>query len=402
MKSLSAPERALKTIAHFQKETGGLLSVSGEQFTGILAESIRLFCTDEDEFCMLITDKQETIYSADTGRPNLVLCNQDDVSGWEKLLAENRFILNKKNDNKLVRKKFRTWMLIPVLMKKNMHAAIIIARSQGRFTADDIDIARQLGVLFSQFLRDIRRRNRKTVSITDETRHRVLLRTQASLDRKQPEIPELAKKVDYSACLGSDMGQMYRSSENTLLICVCDVTADDINRQIGLVYLDTWFSIFAQTSLDALNIIRRLNVDMLQRTAECYASIALVRYNKKTAQAEITGAGSTVVFFFIHATMSVKTITFGAAAGVKKEMEQIVQRIPVEPGDIICLCTDGLTDTRKSNSELFGKESISELIRRNYFLSAEDLATKMMKIITENADREVNADDRTLQVLKFE
>ncbi len=402
MKPPSAPERALKTITQFQKEIAGLLTVSGEAFTGLLPDSIRFFAGDDD-YAVLSRSKPDMIELVHkSGREGRPLHNGEDLSCWKALLSEGKFSLVKKNDGSCIPKEYRTWILIPVLVKKELFAAIIIARRHGHFTESETGTAKHLGSFFTALLRDIRIRNKKASTIADETRHRFLLRTQTNLARKQPDFPGFAQAIDYSACIGSDMGQTYRNGEENFLACVCDLTASDTERQTGLVYLDTWFSILSQTSLEVQGMLTRLNVDMVKRVAECYASIAVLKYTKSAARVELAGTGSTTAFYFSHDEMTVKTFSFGPASGIRKELAITGVQLTVNAGDILGLCSDGLTDTRKSNGELHGTDTLSELIRRHYFLSADELAKQLLKSISETGTTGLNTDDRTLQILKIE
>jgi hypothetical protein len=402
MKPHTAYERALKTIARFEKEIAGSVTVTGQKFVEAVSRATVHFAGDEDKYLVLQRSK-------DT--PPVVSCHIEgssdisvgtDLSVWAETLTEGKFKNVKNNDGMIVDRKYRSWMLIPVTVKKELFLAIVVARKGGRFHETETEAAGELGAYLTQALRDIRLRNKKAATISDDTRHRALLHTQATMTREQQTWPGLSRTIDYSACIGSDIGQFYRNGEDTLLVYTCDVTADDTERQSGLIYLDTWFSILSQTSLDAQSMLQRLNADMMKRAAECYASIALIRYTKKTSRAEIAGCGNTGIIHFSHDQMSARTFGFGAAAGINKDTEIKMQTIAVKPGDIICSFTDGLTGTRKRNGELFGEQAIAEIIRKNYFLSAEDLATKILATVGEMEEKGVNADDRTLQILKIE
>lgn len=391
----------MKTITRFRKEIAGNLTIPFPRFSEAVAYTIRHFA-GEDECAVIMREKGdaiEAIREEDGGDP---ACAGEKLADWLPVIADCAFKFSDRNDGKIVPKKYRSWMLMPVPMKKEPFLAILIARRQGRFSNEEKMAARDLGEFFTQELKDVRSRNRKAAAIADETRHRILLRTQTSLDRKMAESAEIARAVDYSACAGSDMGQSYRTVDGTTIACVCDVTADDIDRQMALVYLDTWFSILSQTSLDAKSMLQRLNADMIRRTAECYASVALARYCKRDSLVEIAGTGSATAFFFSHDTMDIRAFTFGAAAGIKKDVETEPAALAVRPGDIVCLCTDGLTETKKANGDLFGADAIGDIVRRNYYLSAKELASKILRSVEETAEQGINTDDRTVQVLKIE
>jgi hypothetical protein len=402
MKTHAAHERALKTAIQFHKAITGEIAVSSDLFTGAISQVMHHFAGEDG--CFLVADNGERglefIINPATNIEKYVIANKADL--FRKLFDDGKNRIFNKNDGDVISKKNRSWMFIPVASKKGVLCAFVIVREHGKFAEEEETAARDLGTYFAQFLRDLRLRNRKINSLADETRHRMLLRTQSSLDRRQADFPGFKRGVDYSACTGSDMGQMYRIGEDAMLACVCDLTADDQDRQSGLIYLDTWFSILAQTSLGIGGMLARLNADMAKRTSECYASIALVRYSKKTGQAEIGGSGSAIICHFSHETMTARIYEFGMATGVTGDAEPVAHAIATKSGDIIALCTDGLAGMRRSGGDLFGTEAIGELVRRNYFLSADDLVKKVLASVAEASEKGVNTDDRTIQILKID
>jgi hypothetical protein len=402
MKTQSAPERALKTIGAFQKEAHGSLTMTGGHFSEIIAAVMMQFAGDDEYAVISRTRGKELELMEGPNRSQAEIIDAKNLDQWKPALDDDNFRYAERNDGTMVKKKYGSWIMIPVTIKKEIFLAVVFARRRGRFSGQEIETAKFLGSFFTGALKDIRSRNKKTGGISEETRHRSLLRTQTALERKQKPFPGFFQAIDYSACTGSDLGQTFRSGENTLVACVFDITADDTNRQIGLVYLDTWLSILSQTTLDLRSMIARLNGDMVQRIAECYASAALIRYNTTGAQVELAGTGNTKAFYFNHETMSVSLYTFGPAAGIMNELTIPSHVLSVKPGDIFCLCTDGLTETRKANGELFGADALGEIIKKHYFLGPEDLAAKILKTVTESDASQENKDDRTLQVLKIE
>jgi len=398
MKAQTAAERAVKAAVHFRKEIAGSLSVQAETFAESIARTAQYYA-DEDDWCVIARPSD--------GNPQAVSCYgsverifPDGEKGLRTLLKDTDFRFSDHNDGTLFGKEYRAWMSLPVTGKRETHLAVVIARKNGKFSSDEKNAGKGLSSYLSMALKDVKIRNRKASAMADEAEHRILLRTQQGIGRKQQPFPGFFQISDYSARTGSDAGQMWPTGDEGIVACVYDVTADNAERQTGLVYIDTWFAILAQTSLDMQGILQRLNADMARQNRECYASIAGLRYSKKTGQVQIAGAGNASAFFFDHETMSVTVVQFGAAAGIRKDIEVRTRAFLAKSGDIVCLCTDGLTTAQKSNGELVGTEAVAELIRRHYFLSAEDLAAKILETVTGSAAAGINPDDRTLQVLK--
>lgn len=401
MKPHTAYERALKTIVRFEREIAGTISVSGQVFGEAISHAFMHYA-DEDAYFVMQKQKDAIQKIAIIPDHTTSICASEELSAWNDVLKRNRFTSTKDNDGSLISKKYHAWMLIPVSVKGEIVIAIVIARQRGHFHHEELKAGEELGDYFTQSLRNIRAKNRKTITIADEARHGALLHTQSNLCQCKTEWKGLSRAIDYSARTGSDIGKSWRNGDQSVLVCACDITADDAERQEGLIYLDTWFSIFSQTSLDAKGMLQRLNSDMVKRAAECYASVAIVRYTKKTCKAEIAGCGNACVAYFSHDSMDARSILFGPAAGVGGDTEIRSQEIQIKQGDIICAFTDGISGTRKKNGALFGEDAVCEIVKKNYFLSAEDLAAKILSVLKEKEEKGINADDRTLEVLKIE
>lgn len=399
MKAQQASERAFKTAIHFRKEIAGALSVDAAGFAEALVRAAQ-YWADKDDVCVISRsgDSDENALSR-RGNAEKIIPGSDREIGH--LLGNRDFAWSDRNDGKIVSGDYRAWLALPVSGKKETHLVAIIARKGRKFSGEEKNAGKLLASYFSMALKDVRARNRKAAAITEEAEHRILLRAQGSIGRKKPPFPGFFQLSDYSARAGSDFGEMWPIADDGLIACSCDLTAGDTARHAGLVYLDTWFSILSQTSLEMRDIVQRLNADMVKRSSECYASLAGVRYSRKTGKAEIAGAGSATAMHFSHESMSARVFSFGAAAGVRKDIEIRSHDVMVKTGDVICLCTDGLTAARRPDGDLVGAEAVAEAIRRNYFLAAEDLAAKILETVSSAAVPEANADDRTVQVLKI-
>lgn len=406
MKAHKPSERALKAVTHFRRELSGSLTISSEVFAAKLAESLRFFA-DEDEYAIYAgsaadsMNDENLILAGGSPAARQIARSGDSLEGWEDRLTGDKMLHDNRNAGLLVDKRWRSWILLPLPVRKQPWLAIIIARKAGRFADSELEAARHLREYLAAALRDIRSRNRKASRLAQEERHRALLRTQSSLERDAGDLEDFGRNIDWSAGTGSDASLIYRSGDTPVLGAVCDVTADDQERQSGLVYLDTWFAILYQTSLDAKGMLRRLNGDMVKRKAECYASVALFRLDAKNRRADIAGCGSVTVFHFRHGELKTTVHTFGAAAGISAESEITAFTAAVETGDILCACTDGLTEARKKSGDFVGADAVADIITRHYFLSAKDLSAKILASVAETAHGSTNSDDRTLHVHKI-
>ena len=75
-------------------------------------------------------------------------------------------------------------------------------------------------------------------------------------------------------------------------------------------------------------------------------------------------------------------------------------RFKVKPGDILCLYTDGLTEAKNPEGEMFGEPRLYSLLERNKMLSAEDIAETIHKSFFAFKQDAPLTDDVTVIILK--
>ena len=195
--------------------------------------------------------------------------------------------------------------------------------------------------------------------------------------------------------------RVWKGPDSSNLLVLCDLTANDAERQAGLIYVDTWFSLLAKTGLDVRTMLKRFNTDMVRRRSECYASIVVMRYAPRKGLLEWAACGDVGLVIFNHESMTVRCLSFGPAAGVSEDSDIQGNDIVVRDGDIVCAGSDGLYAARKKNGNLFGLEGVGELIKKHYWLAGGDLSQKLLETHADKVDAAVNSDDISIQVLKI-
>ncbi len=76
-----------------------------------------------------------------------------------------------------------------------------------------------------------------------------------------------------------------------------------------------------------------------------------------------------------------------------------VRKILLEPGDIIFIYTDGVTDARNMDGKFFGEDRLSHLIK-NPANSAEEILERIEKSLSEYTEGAAQSDDITLMAVR--
>ncbi len=72
----------------------------------------------------------------------------------------------------------------------------------------------------------------------------------------------------------------------------------------------------------------------------------------------------------------------------------------LDPGDVVCFYTDGVTEAMDARRQLFDEERLVEVLRRSHQLDPEEINNRIIDAVTNFSAGTPQADDITLVVLK--
>ena len=98
----------------------------------------------------------------------------------------------------------------------------------------------------------------------------------------------------------------------------------------------------------------------------------------------------------------IDTIDLGFPIGLDEEIADFVSQtqINLNPGDVVVLYTDGITEAEDINSQQYGIEKLCEIVRKNRQLSAKEIRKLVIEDLRRHIGKQKVFDDITLVVLK--
>jgi sigma-B regulation protein RsbU (phosphoserine phosphatase) len=92
----------------------------------------------------------------------------------------------------------------------------------------------------------------------------------------------------------------------------------------------------------------------------------------------------------------------GGLLGLMQHQKFGLENIRMRPGDILVLYTDGITDSRDKNGELYGENRLIDMIKKLHLETSENIAKLIIEDVQKFTASSTYTDDKTIVVIKRE
>ena len=216
---------------------------------------------------------------------------------------------------------------------------------------------------------------------------------------------DIAGRCLPAALVGGDFFQYYQR-DDTLSFCLADVTGHAMGAAVpvmmfsGVLETEMQYGHPVEELLAKLNHLLHRKLD--DRTFVCFA---LGELHLTTRILRLANVGCPPAYHFHHATGQVaELVGEGYPLGVQPESTYTADEVPLESGDWIIFCSDGLVETANEQEEIFGYDQMIETIRQACVanLAAEGLIDKVFHEVQGYAGEVPQEDDMTCLALRVE
>jgi len=151
-----------------------------------------------------------------------------------------------------------------------------------------------------------------------------------------------------------------------------------------------------------LNILNRAVYENLQRmNLKKNLTLSLLDYQK--GQLCVTGQHEEVLVVRQGGKIErIDTLELDFMIGVIPDTADYVtrQEISLQPGEGVVLYTDGITEARNSDNQLFGLERLCEIVSRNWHLRSHEIQQAVIEDVRQHIGTQKVSDDITLLIIK--
>jgi len=222
------------------------------------------------------------------------------------------------------------------------------------------------------------------------------------------KIPEMTGLQMTGLCVpakqvGGDYYDYLRRDENQLDLLIADVSGHNIGA--ALIMAETRAFIRAKTMSvhgvgESLRALNSFFFNDLNR-AEMFITLFYVRFDRKSNRLTYANAGHNKPFLWRNGAGKVEQLdSEGMILGIKPEVNFEERETPLEPGDILMLYTDGLTESENNHGEFFGEERLEQVLKEYHGCPPDEIVERIMEQARLFTGIRTFRDDVTLVIVK--
>lgn len=207
--------------------------------------------------------------------------------------------------------------------------------------------------------------------------------------------------------VGGDYYDFYKINQNKTILIIGDVSGKGTSAAFHMSQLKGIFHSLVQLQLSPKEFLIYAN-NALGKGLDKNSFITVAYYiiDNKEATVEFSRAGHCPTLYYNH---SKKTANYfygiGLGLGIIRNNEFYryvnIDKINYNPGDILVLFTDGITETRNVHQEEFGYEKLKKIVENNAGLKPPEIKEAIVKALYEHCESNAPDDDFTLIIIKF-
>lgn len=202
--------------------------------------------------------------------------------------------------------------------------------------------------------------------------------------------------------VAGDFYDFYRLDDGRLATLIADVSGKGIPAALFMALTVTVFRFGMSLTLPPGELMRRANeLIIADQRSRMFATVFTAYLSLDTGRVTFSSAGHNPPILYRAAEGCTEDLSAsGVAVGIFRDAKYAEKTTHLDPGDILVLYTDGITETLNEDEDEFGEERLAALISDHATLSAAALADQVLNAVTEFSGEQAMFDDATLVIIK--
>ncbi|MGA9121459.1 MAG: GAF domain-containing SpoIIE family protein phosphatase [Bacteroidota bacterium] len=295
---------------------------------------------------------------------------------------------------------------VPMMIKSELKGVITAYNKKGGagFTEDEQRLLSIIAAQSAQVVENARlnERERQLLKMQEELRLASKIQNEL-LPKAAPEISgyDIAGKSIPAQAVGGDYFDFIPINEHRLAICVGDVSGKGLPA--SLLMANTQATLRGQTLINptARECIERSNKLLFDSTSpDKFVTMFYSILDVSSHLLSYSNAGHDNPYL-LSTTGSRKRLNVGGVPLSTLEQFPFQEdTVPMQPGDVLVICSDGIAEAMDVNQVQFSDERLSRVLDQLRTASAVDIIDGILAAVREHAGTAPQADDMTIVVVR--
>ena len=225
------------------------------------------------------------------------------------------------------------------------------------------------------------------------------------IPKEMPAIPGF----DFAACtipaqeVGGDLFDFIPTPRGRLAFCLGDVSGKGLPASLLMANVQATIRNQVASNADPSHALTHANKLLYRNTgSEKFVTLFYAVLEAASGTVAYSNAGHEAPFLIDSNANATRLTAGGLVLGIMEDVEYEEAVARLSPGDLLVLCSDGITEALNAEGELFGSERTLALLRDHRDKSARQILDLLIAAIREYAGPMKQADDITLVIVKRE
>jgi serine phosphatase RsbU (regulator of sigma subunit) len=220
---------------------------------------------------------------------------------------------------------------------------------------------------------------------------------------KPPQVAELdiAGMTKPAEETGGDFFDYLRMPDGTLAVAVADVSSHGLGSALLMAETRAYLRALALSRADIGEILTLANRILVEDVAgKHFVTLFLAQFDPARRTMRYAAAGHAGYLFDERGDARTLEST-GLPLGIEKEISfQAAAEVPLAPGQVVFICTDGIQEAQSPIMQMFGTRRALDTIRRHAAGTAEEMVQALSQAVTAHMATREQHDDITMVVVK--
>ncbi|MGC9525384.1 MAG: SpoIIE family protein phosphatase [Limnospira sp.] len=192
----------------------------------------------------------------------------------------------------------------------------------------------------------------------------------------------------------------------TIQIGIGDVTGHGLESGVLMMMVQTAFrTLMAVDETDPVKLLNAINQVVYSNASRMKSdkTLTLSLLEVHSEKLHLSGQHETLILIKNNGDIEqIDTLDLGFPLGLEEDISPFIDRVevPIKPGEIVVLYTDGITEAENTGNEMYGLDRLCDVLRRHRDSSVHEICQAAIADVKEFIGGQQIFDDITLVVLK--